>query len=114
MYQTILKFRKTAFVLFKHNHLKCLFFFLDYISLLTVSTLKLVNFVPFGCHSFCQLSLFQNNGPSSKGRVVEYLPNYDLQDCKWGSIKKFHKEHPDLRGNLAVIFYRGPKIRGEL
>ena len=91
-------------------------FFLDYISLLTVSTPKLVNFVPFGCHSFCQLSLLQNNGPSSKGRVVEwYLPNYDLQqDCKWGSIKKFHKEHPYLRGNPAIIFYRGPKIRGEL
>ena len=41
MYQTILKFKKTSFVFFKHNHLKYLIVSPDCISLLTVSTPKL-------------------------------------------------------------------------
>ena len=41
MHQTILKFKKSNFVFFKYNVLKCLFVSLDYNPLLTVSTPKL-------------------------------------------------------------------------
>ena len=46
---SILKFRKTNFAFFKHDHLKCLFVSLYCIYLITVSTPKF-NFATFGCH----------------------------------------------------------------
>ena len=37
---------------------------------------NLVNFVPFDCHSFCQLCLFENNGFSEEGHICWMVPTF--------------------------------------